>query len=78
MRQIWNDSVLESTYKYIRDDAILYGGFEIGTLFPEDLNNEYLKTKSKRIRRMLNLAYYLGMLRGIRLGDEAKDPISRQ
>ena len=76
MRKHWNDPTNEYTYRYIQEDAIEYGRLAKGTLFPEDLSNSNLKTKSKRIQNMLNLAYTLGMLRGVRMADEMKDSYS--
>ena len=69
----WNDSDNKAAYFWVLDHAITAEGYTKGHLYPENLSNTNLKTKSVRINRMIKLAYYLGQLRGIRIADEFKD-----
>ena len=72
-RPHWNDPANKAAYWWVVKVAQEADGFTTPILWPESLSNEHLKTRSKRISRMLKLAYYLGELRGIKIADEFKD-----
>ena len=73
MARHWNDKINESAYWWVMNDAITAENYSKATLYPENLSNMNLKTRSPRIYRMIKLAYYLGQLRGIRIADEMKN-----
>ena len=72
-RRHWNDKDNQAAYLWILNDAITTQGYTKGVLYPENLGNMNLKTRSKRINGMIKLAYYLGQLRGVRIADEFKN-----
>lgn len=74
----WNDRDNESAYLWILNDAITTQGYSKATLYPEDLGNMNLKTRSPRIFKMIKLAYYLGQLRGVKIADEFKNTYTLQ
>lgn len=70
----WNKERYEKHYNRIIEDA-KHRGFT-----NEELANPYLdklshQTKSGRIQRMIELAYYLGKLKGVAECDEGHTPI---
>lgn len=73
MPKHWNDKTNESAYLWVLNDAITTQGYSKGALYPENLSNMNLKTKSQRINKMIKLAYYLGQLRGIWIADEFRN-----
>lgn len=75
MKKNWNKDRLERRYNSILEDAKRRGFTD------EDLESHYLnkickKTKSLRILRFIELAYYLGQLRAISDIDEGYTVIS--
>lgn len=71
----WNDEKLLKQYERIKEYAKGEGFSD------EDLERHYLdklnkSTSSKRIKRLIRLAYYLGWMRGIAYVDEMKTPIT--
>lgn len=66
----FNSSKHEKFYNRIKNDAINRYGFTEEEMKRCDLSYLHKKTKSKRILRMINLAYQLGLLRGIKDCDE--------
>lgn len=67
----FNSLRYEKQYQKLLTD-VLDRGFTLQDLMPryQYLNNPKLKTKSTRIAKMCELAYFLGMLREIRELDE--------
>lgn len=72
MARDWNDKINESAYLWVMNNVITAENYSKDTLYPEDLSNMNLKTRSPRIYKMIKLAYYLGQLSGIRIADEMK------
>ena len=70
----WNDKTIEKMYNRIKKEAQERGIPEERLLSPY-LNKLSKETKSPRILKMIEEAYYLGMLRGIHYVDEMKTPI---
>ena len=70
----WNDTQIEKMYNKIKKEAQERGIPEERLLLPY-LNKLSKETKSARILKMIEEAYYLGMLRGIHYVDEMKTPI---
>lgn len=72
----WNDEKLKRHYdrtlKQAKEDGWKFTDEELETPY---LNKLSKKTKSKRIMRMIVLAYYLGKLKGIQEVDEGKTTI---
>lgn len=72
----WNDEKLKRHYdrtlKQAKEDEWKFTDEELETPY---LNKLSKKTKSKRIMRMIVLAYYLGKLKGIQEVDEGKTTI---
>lgn len=56
----------ESFFNKVKEDAIKRYGFTEDEMKRCDLSYLHKKTKSKRILRYINLAYHLGVLRGIK------------
>lgn len=72
----WNDIKLEKKYNSIKEFAK-----EDCYFTDEELSSPYLdklshKTKSTRIYRMIELAYYLGQLRAVKSIDEGETVIT--
>lgn len=70
----WNDNKLKRHYDRILEDA------KKRKFTDEELASPYLdklshQTKSPRIMRMIELAYYLGKLKGVKEIDEGKTPV---
>lgn len=75
MKRIWNRDSLKKHYIRIEQEAKARGFRD------DELEHPYLdklshQTKSHRILRMVELAYYLGKLKGISEADEGFTPIS--
>lgn len=72
---IWYNKHLESRFNRIKEEALKRGHTEedLQVLFLNKLNK---KTKSVRIRKMIELAYYLGQLRAIKDVNEGYTPIT--
>ena len=73
----WNKESIKRQYDGVKGIAKNYGFTE------EELGRPYLdklshQTKSPRIRRMIELAYWLGWLRGIKYVDEGLTPMELQ
>lgn len=71
----WNREPLKKHYIRVENDAKWRGFTE------DELRSPYLdklshQTKSKRIYRMIELAYYLGKLKGIDEADEGFTPVT--
>ena len=71
----WNKPSIQRHYDRTKEDAKRHGFTD------EELQNPYLdklshQTKSKRIYRMVELAYWLGKLKGISEIDEGFTPIT--
>lgn len=72
----WNDEKIKRHYERVLKDAKR----DRCNFTDEELEHPYLdklshQTKSRRIMRMITLAYYLGKLKGIQEIDEGKTPI---
>lgn len=72
----WNDEKLKRHYNRTLEDAKR----DRYNFTDDELEYPYLdklshQTKSRRIMRMVTLAYYLGKLKGIREVDEGKTPV---
>lgn len=65
----WNQKRFEREYQRVIDDA-KYRGFTDDELKKPYLTKLNHQTKSRRIFRMIELAYYLGQLRAVRDIDE--------
>ena len=74
MRKHWNDKVNKSAYKWVLDDAITTKRYTAEELEYAYINDIADKTPSK-INRTIEKAYYRGMLAGIKVADEMRDPI---
>lgn len=76
MKYKWNDELIKKHY----ERTLRYAKEEHWGFTDNELDNPYLsklnkQTKSKRILRMISLAYTLGKLKGIQEIDESKTPI---
>jgi len=72
----WNDEKIKLHYNRVLKDAKR----DRYNFTDEELEHPYLdklshQTKSRRIMRMVTLAYYLGKLKGVREVDEGKTPV---
>lgn len=72
----WNDVRLKRQYEWVKEDAKRADGFADDELASHYLDKLSHQTKSRRIMRMIRLAYTLGWLRGIAYVDEGKTPIA--
>jgi len=75
MKTTWNKRGLKNKYERVLEDAKEHGFTD------EELSSPYLdklshQTKSGRIYRMIQLAYYLGWLRGIASADDGFTPVT--
>lgn len=75
MKKTWNKESLKRHYNRTLEDAKRRGFSD------EELANPYLdklshQTRSRRIYRMIELAYYLGKLKGVAEVDEGHTPIT--
>lgn len=72
----WNDKSIKKHYErelsHVKEDKYKFTDEELESLYLDKLSHQ---TKSKRIMRMITLAYYLGKLKGIKEVDEGKTPI---
>lgn len=66
----FNSNKHERFFNKVKDDAINRYGFTEEEMKRCDLSYLHRQTKSKRILHMINLAYHLGILRGIKECDE--------
>lgn len=66
----FNSSKHEKFYNRIKNDAMKRYGFTEEEMKRCDLSYLHKKTKSKRILRMINLSYHLGIMRDIKDCDE--------
>lgn len=75
MKHIWNKPELERHYNRILEDAKQHGfsDAELASPYLDKLDHQ---THSKRILRMIELAYCLGKLKGIAEADEGYTPIT--
>ena len=73
----WNSETNRLWYEKTMEEAFEHGltGYEL-KLSHQNLSNPSLITKSKRIYRMVLLAFFLGRLRQIRWMDEGLDMVS--
>lgn len=62
----FNSEKHEKFYNRVKIDAIKSYGFTEDEMSRCDLGKLYKQTKSHRILRMINLAYHLGVMRGIK------------
>lgn len=73
----WNDERLEKHYnrnlRWAKEDRCKFTDEELESPYLDKLSRQ---TKSKRIMRMITLAYHLGKLKGIKEIDEGKTPIT--
>jgi uncharacterized protein (UPF0335 family) len=74
MKNTWNKQGLRNQYERVYEDAKGHGFTD------KELESPYLdklshQTKSPRIYRMVQLAYYLGWLRGIKSADDGFTPV---
>lgn len=75
MKKYWNKQGLKNHYIRIEEDA-KRDGFtedEIASPYLDKLSHQ---TGSRRIYRMIKLAYYLGKLKGISEADEGFTPVT--
>ena len=74
----WNSESNQWWYEKTMEEAFEHGltGSEL-KLSHQNLSNPSLITKSKRIYRMVLLAFFLGRLRQIRWMDEGLDMVSQ-
>lgn len=70
----WNDEKIKRTFEREKQYALKeFTEEELEVLY---LNKLSKQTKSRRILRMISLAYTLGKLKGIQAVDEGKTPVT--
>ncbi len=74
MREHWNDQQLKNTYIWEIEDALTMHGLNEEELQRTDIG-DIADHKSKRIEHIIKVAYFRGILQGIKDADEMKDVI---